>query len=217
MKIACLSDTHEKHSKINEFPEADIFIFAGDFTNRGSLRSADQFNQWLGSLPYEHNIVICGNHEIGFDHKSKEEIQKILSNAIYLDQNFVEINGVKIWGEPRQPEFRNWAFNKKFDDMKNCWELIPDDIDILLTHGPPKDYGDRTSDGRNVGCVYLNQFIKKNKIPYIVCGHIHEARGQYNMYDSSVVLNVSAINNKDYSIIDNPIVVFEYDKQGQKQ
>jgi Icc-related predicted phosphoesterase len=213
MRIACLSDTHELHRSISNFPAADIFLFAGDFTNLGEMDKVLDFNEWLGELPYQIKIVICGNHELNFDNMDKKDIKNILTNAIYLDQEMVEINGIKIWGEPRQPEFYNWAFNIPRKEMKDCWKLVPHDVDILLTHGPPLNFGDRNYCDENVGCYYMNQMIKNNKIPIVICGHIHEARGFYTMNQYTSVLNVSAVKEDMSETHTNPIVVFEYNKE----
>ena len=38
----------------------------------------------------------------------------------------------------RQPCIGFWGFNKERGDaLLQKWNLIPDDVDILLTHGPP--------------------------------------------------------------------------------
>jgi len=47
------------------------------------------------------------------------------------------IEDLKFWGSPVQPEFFNWAFNReRGEDICKHWDLIPDDTDILITHGP---------------------------------------------------------------------------------
>ena len=38
----------------------------------------------------------------------------------------------------RQPRFGDWGFNlDRGEDMLRKWNMIPDNIDILITHGPP--------------------------------------------------------------------------------
>ena len=38
----------------------------------------------------------------------------------------------------RQPVFGNWGFNiERGDPIQKKWDMIPDDTDILITHGPP--------------------------------------------------------------------------------
>ncbi|MCK4490026.1 MAG: hypothetical protein KAU23_07180 [Anaerolineales bacterium] len=48
------------------------------------------------------------------------------------------IDGTKFYGSPWQPWFYDWAFNlQRGPEIRSKWELIPEGIDILITHGPP--------------------------------------------------------------------------------
>lgn len=68
IRIVTMSDTHSltKHLKF-DVPDGDIFIHAGDFSACGKLNEIQEFNEWLGTLPHKHKLVICGNHELSFD------------------------------------------------------------------------------------------------------------------------------------------------------
>ena len=52
-----------------------------------------EFNNWLGKLPYKTKIVIAGNHEVGFNNFRRRDIQKILTNCIYLQDKELVIEG----------------------------------------------------------------------------------------------------------------------------
>lgn len=86
--------------------EADILIHAGDFTMYGDDKEIQEFDNYLGTLKgIKHKIVIAGNHEYCFDSKfsTNDEIIKsksILKNCIYLEDSFIEICGLKIYGSP---------------------------------------------------------------------------------------------------------------------
>ncbi len=87
----------------------------------------------------------------------------------------------KIYGAPWQPEFCNWAFNlERGQPLKNVWQKIPSDTEILITHGPPFSYGDSTADGFQCGCVdLLNTIASFQTKPRIhIFGHIHEDYGK---------------------------------------
>ena len=60
MKIVAISDTHGLHGSLN--------IPAGDLTRHGVLDDVREFNDFLGSLPHPHKIVIAGNHDFCSDH-----------------------------------------------------------------------------------------------------------------------------------------------------
>ena len=69
------------------------------------------------------------------------------SSVVYTTCLFVEFSLMH-----RQPEFCNWAFN--LDRGEKClekWDLIPEGIDILITHGPPIGHGDLCSSQQRAG------------------------------------------------------------------
>ena len=81
-------------------------------------------------------------------------------------------------GTPHQPEYGGWAFNLvRGQPCLNKWNLIPEDVDVLITHGPPLGFGDLTCTGVRAGCVELLHSVQKRIRPkYHVYGHIHEGK-----------------------------------------
>ena len=126
---------------------------------------------------------------------------------------------VKIWGSPWQPEFYNWAFNlpRNGDELKAKWDMIPDDIDILITHGPAWGILDDVEGrrGYHLGCELLAERIKQIKPKIHICGHIHSGYGHYydghTHYFNAAVLNERYLYshmpwNVDWNPITNEIV-----------
>lgn len=129
--------------------------------------------------------------------EQREELRQRLRNVChYLFNESIEINGLKIWGSPYTPWISPKAgmgFQRDQEDLKEIWKNIPNDIDILLTHGPSKGYGDRNLVGMQCGCKYLIEKINEVKPQYHLFGHIHEGeRVSYN--DDTVFLNASTCN-----------------------
>lgn len=176
MKIICISDTHSLHRHLT-IPEGDVLIHAGDLSGRGELGVVEDFNNWIGALPHKHKIVIAGNHDFCFEREA-EKAEKLLTNCTYLRDSELVIDGIKFYGSPWQPEFFNWAFNlKRGAEIREKWDLIPEDTDILITHGPPYGYRDQTMSGQKVGCQDLLERIEEIQPKYHIFGHIHEAYG----------------------------------------
>jgi 3',5'-cyclic AMP phosphodiesterase CpdA len=73
-RFVCYSDTHAQEARIFEIPPGDVFIHAGDFTNVGETEEVRQFNEWVKSLPYQHKIVIAGNHDVSFDEQNYDPV-----------------------------------------------------------------------------------------------------------------------------------------------
>ena len=75
----------------------------------------------------------------------------------------------------RQPEFGGWAFNlRRGKPCAEKWQLIPEEVDILISHGPPLGHGDQTFTGMQVGCADLIKEVRKKKPLVHVFGHVHE-------------------------------------------
>ena len=102
-RIVAISDTHSRHNQISALPAGDILIHAGDATNKGTLAEVVAFNQWLGTLPYQHKIFVAGNHDFLFE-KSPEIARTLMTNAHYLLDEAVVIAGLKFYGSPLATE-----------------------------------------------------------------------------------------------------------------
>ena len=204
-KITAISDTHTNHDKLNEFlPGGDLLFHAGDTTNRGYLTEIENFAKWFDKIDnYDHKIFIAGNHDFGFQdnldvvkgmlsgYKTIEYIQDellILGEGEYIDM-------LKIWGSPWQPEFYNWAFNlPRGEALKEKWDMIPQNTDILLVHGPPYGKLDYVPfNNENVGCQEMMKKIEEIKPKIVIFGHIHEGYGYvfdgHTHYINAAVLN----------------------------
>ena len=99
VKIVCISDTHGRTDDKNfpAIPDGDILLHAGDFTYKGQKEHVFEFNEWLGTLPHRHKIVIAGNHEKILDSKLEknpeviEDMRKLLTNCVYLEESEVTV------------------------------------------------------------------------------------------------------------------------------
>ena len=244
ISIGFISDTHTLHDEWmdnlqygqwgNEYEQKwkdlDILIFAGDCSSRGYMNEIQQFTHWFSKQPAKFKVMISGNHDFGFEqiatfdpnipYNNKLEpphIDEIVpDNITYLNDSGIEILGLKIWGSPIQPWFHNWAFNRqRGEDIKKHWDIIPNDTDILITHGPPRGFGDllcnkfrRPGENPNVGCDDLLDAVKRVKPKVNVFGHIHEGYGTYED-NGTIFINCSVLNRR-YELVNEPIKV-EYD------
>merc|ERR1712151_509539 len=75
--------------------------------------------------------------------------------------------------------FCDWAFGRtRGEALREIWERIPENTDVLLVHGPPVGFGDLTLHGDRAGCVDLLREVQTRVRPqYVVCGHVHEGYG----------------------------------------
>ncbi len=237
MKIVTISDTHNKHESI-DIPKSDIILFTGDCSGRGNYGEVKRFCQWYGSLKSAFKVMVCGNHDWGFQ-KDPRRFERLCkdNNIIYLNDTSTVIMGVKIHGSPVTPKFCNWAFNRSTtisDSMDlnsqrlghsyigNHWDLIPKDTDILLTHGPPEGVFDVTDRGDTAGCPVLMKKIKNDlNLKIHVFGHIHEGRGVYVDHNinknkqSLTFVNTSCLTSRYKPQLDKTFVFdWDYVKNG---
>jgi len=204
-KLNCvaISDTHGMYRDI-EIPDGDVLIHAGDITRHGKLSELNDFNDWLGEQPHKHKIIIAGNHDWCFE-RQKDKSLKILTNAIYLEDESIAIAGHNFYGSPWQPEFQNWAFNlHRGKEIQEKWDLISNNIDVLITHGPVFGLLDKIFSGENVGCEALLTKVEAIKPKVHICGHIHEGYGEL-IHQGIKFINAS-VTNVRYQPINAPIV-----------
>jgi len=116
------------------------------------------------------------------------------------------VDGVKFWGTPWSRRFYDWGFNRDANFRDRVFSLIPEDIDVLISHTPPTNCGllDHCYDG-HVGDEVLLDHIYRVKPKIVICGHIHAGGGMmYEFPDiDTKVYNVSLLNESyEYA---NPI------------
>jgi Icc-related predicted phosphoesterase len=208
MKAVVISDTHNLHEYLT-LPPGDILIHAGDFTRSGTVQEFERFGKWLQDLPYKYIIVTYGNHD-WLGQEDPVLAEKLLGRANVLHEKSLEIEGIRFYGAAWQPEFYQWAFNVPRDAtaVKN-WAKIPEDTNVLITHGPPYGTLDFVSDGlsvENVGCAALaERILALPNLTTSIFGHIHENHGVVKKGEITYI-NVSSTNDL-YSNIFPPIEV----------
>ena len=204
MKIVCIADTHNQLSKV-DVPDGDVLIIAGDVTGRGTVYETFLFHMDVLKLPHEYKILVAGNHDWFFTERDNPYWLDIQKQLIYIEDSGCTIDGIKFWGSPWQPEFCNWAFNlPRGEALKAKWDLIPEDTDVLITHGPPFGILDKTNREENVGCEELRKRVDAISPKFHVFGHVHNAYGTLGV-GKTVFINAS-ICTESYEPINLPIV-----------
>ena len=215
-RIVCISDTHNQHEYMN-IPDGDIIIHAGDATGRGWQYEIESFIQWYSGLDFQHKIYVPGNHDIGLEENFDEWSQWFKDAGIILltvdgiSHHDWEEYEIKIHGSPITPNFGNWAFMKaRGEQINKHWMYIPNDTDILVTHGPPYGILDNVGpnmwdDDISVGCEMLWKAVERIEPKIHVFGHIHEGAGQMKVGNTHFI-NASQLDEM-YKKIHVPTVV----------
>lgn len=213
MRITFISDTHTKHDQVtSSLPGGDVLIHAGDISSRGYRNEIQDFIKWfVGIENYKHKIFVAGNHDWGFqtEPSATSELLKLNPGCEYLEDDMFLIGEetddyddmVKVWGSPWQPEFFSWAFNlpRQGAELKAVWDMIPSDIDILVTHSPAWGHLDtvKFNPTQNLGCELLRDRLDTIKPKIHVCGHIHTGYG-YKFDGHTHFFNASVLDESYY-------------------
>lgn len=213
-KIVHFSDTHGIHEQLT-IPDGDILVFSGDCGSRGGQFEVERFFKWFSKQPHIYKIFIPGNHDRCFDkdlltppvnvfpfwvQSLREEYCKYETINIFETHGAFEIAeyNLKFFGSAYVPKVHPktnpyWGFSKEREELAKYWKDIPEDIDILITHGPPYGKLDYSYNGAtNVGCERLRYKIERIKPKVHLFGHIHESYGlTYN--GDTYFVNSSAV------------------------
>lgn len=175
LRILQISDTHNRHRQLTNLPAADVIVHCGDFTDNGTEEEVFDFLNWFIELPYAHKIFITGNHDLCL--WDAEEIEELPDNVHFLQDRGCEIEGVKFFG---------LAYN-------HPESLIPDDVDVLVTHEPPAMILDK-SNNTHWGNASLRNRVFRIKPKYHMFGHAHEGYGTEKL-DGIIFSNGSSLND----------------------
>jgi Icc-related predicted phosphoesterase len=199
MRVVATSDTHGHH-RAHPIPDGDVFVHAGDITRAGEIETIIDFADWLSILPHRYKIIVPGNHDFCFDisharynHFAERVVEAV--GAHYLIDASRMIDGKKFYGSPWVPNLERWAF---WDRNRDRFIDAPRDIDVLVTHGPPRGVRDGSGD-KGVEPSRANHFGSAHLVRYInhcwqlklhIFGHVHEGYGR-SPDDELIFVNAS--------------------------
>lgn len=192
--LALLSD---QHGRLPTIPPCDILVIAGDMCGGPSHEDGRwrpdlsderwmtwlgaEFKDWIAMAPCA--VVVAGNHDTAIERYGPPNLP---SSVSYLCDSGCEVLGLRFWGCPWIKRFDDLAFNRMEDKLDSHYGIIPDGVDVIISHGPPLLYGDRLG-VRNLGSESLLRAVNRLSPRLVVCGHIHEARGVYKHQSTKIV------------------------------
>jgi Icc-related predicted phosphoesterase len=159
-----------------------MVIHSGDCSNPRDPYNNEpevrEFIDWYKGLSPKYKIYVAGNHDSSIEKNlvTKKDFED--NGIIYLENDYVTIEGIKIFGSPYTPTFGNWSFMKDRNKLDRFWcNAIPDDTDIVVTHGPPKGIMDKAENrDHQMECCgdksLLNKILEVQPT-YHLFGHIH--------------------------------------------
>ncbi len=228
MRIICISDTHGQHHSLGTLLECDVLVHTGDAVTQFSPNADpkpndfEDFLEWFGAQPAQHKLFVAGNHDFGlFFANSRKRYEAMMPDGVtYLRDQEIVIDGLKFYGTPWQPHFCDMAFNiRDHKERSSKYALIPEDTNVLLTHCPPKQIGDRFPPSKEYqrayprkqwqygGCGALAKRIQElEELRLHSFGHIHYAAG-YSEIKGTYFVNAALSGESPYEIVNEPTIV----------
>jgi len=217
-RLVAVSDTHGKFRELSDpgsalhLPAGDILVHAGDLTKDGSHAEVQVACDWLAGLRgrYQHIILVPGNHDRVFQKDAPLAREMVAGRFDLLIDQGVRRLGLDFWGTPWTPAFGNLAFGyePRNERWAENWDAgMPEQIDVLISHGPPLGILDRLErTGKSGGSALLRAAIEKRRVRLVVCGHIHEG---YGLREEGGVQFVNASLQDTWGEVRNPPVVID--------
>ena len=186
MRVMVTSDTHGRHREL-ELDGIDLLLHCGDVSNAGTPRELLAFLGWVEEVERQGTRVLAtpGNHDRcldpgiwGDEHLLDRSPCFHVDRTLDLAQVHPSFSG-RIHLSPWTPTFGyGWGYNAdRGEAIRRYWRAIPDELDVLLTHGPPRGVLDRTFLGVDAGCGELAEVVAQRRPRWHCFGHIHEAYG----------------------------------------
>ena len=168
------SDTHGMYRRLSVPDEADILICAGDACEGFAPEQLKDFFTWYVSIPAKLRIFVAGNHDMVFDEQPEYARSLVPEGVMLLENDSVDFDGIRIHSVVARPYLKAPI-------------TLPEDIDILVTHGPAYSHLDRETGDKDLFLA-----ITKARPKYHIFGHVHEeGLKRESVLGGTTFLNVS--------------------------
>lgn len=218
MRIVATSDTHTVVD-VPKIPDGDVFIHAGDLMTTGYPDDFKKQLAWLGKLPHKIKLYVPGNHDFHmqvYPGPALQELRKIGVWVIGLPGNthyttYTLPNGMNVFGLPFVTNLPRWAFNMEDSSLWNYVAGLSKQAaaaDIIVSHSPPRNILDTTSNGTNGGVYTYSQLFNDGffrNVKHWISGHIHEAYGNTSVRDCQ--FHNVALSNRIGEHVNPPLVL----------
>jgi len=202
MRLLCITDIHSEVGCFEKIlahePAADLLIIGGDFTNFGKPPEVDH----LLNLAQAHTpqvLAVAGNCD------SAAIDQRLIERGVSLHTRGVRIGDIGFFGVSAMPPWKGNMYEFPEEDLDRFLAASFAQVEgssryIMVPHCPPRNSGvDRSAMFMSVGSTAVRSWVDKVKPILVVCGHIHEARGQAKISDT-VVVNCGPAKNGNYAV-----------------
>jgi Icc-related predicted phosphoesterase len=205
MRIAYVVDVHDRLDAVPRalaaIGEVDMLVVGGDITTGGGPDAAARaIEGWRSLAP--RLLAVAGNMD------SPAIDVRLAELGVALDSAGVVVEGVGVCGVSAAP----------ISPLHTPYELTDDEltrrsehafaavagarVTVFCPHAPP--YGttcDRLANGEHVGSRVIRKFVEREEPDVVLCGHIHESRGEDRIGRSRIV-NPGPVSAGHYAVVE---------------
>ena len=200
MRLVVISDTHGAHEDLGEL-QGDVLIHCGDFESifESDPQIIEKVDDWFTRQRFQRIYCVGGNHDLELENRINVT-DAPFKNAIWLHERRDMFRGYWFYGASWVPLLRNFAFFADESALEAAWARIPGDVDVLITHTPPKDVLDVSSKGQSLGCQHLSERLNHIS-PVLHCfGHVHKSRGEMTL-GATRYINATSVSSGFASVL----------------
>jgi Icc-related predicted phosphoesterase len=208
-RILGLADLHDRIEMLDRLKEidADLIVFCGDLHNASGMETARPAAFALAGLG-PPVLIVPGN----MDHRDivpdlwDEAGLGMLHRSSYCfaTYGFLGMGGM-VARDPRRlggPARYYHRDDEVYETLAAAYQDISDArIKIAVVHQPPRGAQDTLYNGESSGSVGLRRFVEEYQPDLLLCGHIHEARGE-SFIGSTRIVNVGELRQGFAALIE---------------
>lgn len=221
LKILCISDKIDpliySNNIKSRFNDIDLILSAGDLELKYYGFIVSSLNKPLLFVFGNHNLKSLRQYRNKYDQLNIEKsdiIKNLLPGygSIYLGDKVKTIKSLLVAGLGGSIKYNNGPNQfSEFEMVLKIFKILPKLVinrvfhgrwlDILLTHAPPRELGDR-EDRCHRGFKIFRTFLKLFKPRYLLHGHIH-------LYDINASREIQFMETKIVNIYEHQIIDIE--------
>ena len=205
MRILYAVDVHSRFDAVREavgtIAPVDAVVVGGDLTNAGTPEDVERaVASWRTLAPTL--LVVAGNMD------SPAIDACLVELGVSIDGRGVDLDGVGLHGVSASAftplhtpyELPDEELGRRADaghaDVAGCR------VRVFCPHTPPYDTAcDRLRSGASVGSQAIRAFVEREQPDLVLCGHIHESRGEDTIGRSRIV-NPGPVASGHYALVE---------------
>ncbi len=205
MRIAYVVDVHDRFDAVERaigaIEPVDVLVIGGDITTFGTPDDATRaVASWRLLAP--RLLAVAGNMD------SPAIDERLVELGVSLDGRGVVVGDIGLAGVSAAPHSPlHTPYEIPDSELARRAEIglaavRSSRVRILCPHAPPHGTAcDRLRSGEHVGSIALRGVVEREQPDVVLCGHIHESRGE-DAIGSSRVVNPGPVTGGHYALVE---------------